>query len=142
MPSERANGAPVRWLQYTLAAFLALAHFHSFTTVIVISASSSLSLVAAQVGPPTNATNLPIGTCRPDIPCANVRVSSSLSVQYGIDTLTPDACRGLVVTATLDFAVLAPISARRFQREATVPPTATRLPSVVLVRRRGTRSVR
>lgn len=73
MPDGHTYSTPMRLLQYAVAAFLTFAHFHSISTMFLLSASSSISPVAAQVGPPTNATNLPTGTCRPDIPCANVR---------------------------------------------------------------------
>ncbi|KAF7799876.1 hypothetical protein EIP86_011118 [Pleurotus ostreatoroseus] len=90
---------PMRLLQYAVAVLLTFAHFHSISTVFILSASP----VAAQVGPPTNATNLPT-----------------------------DANRVRAAMAIPASAASATRSARKCQKEAIAPLTVTRSPSVGL----------
>lgn len=139
MSNERAYSTPVRLVQYALAVLLTFLHFYSLITVFILSASSSsVAPVAAQVGPPTNATNLPTGTCRSDVPCANVR--RKFCPEHA-DVLIAHASRVRAAMACQASAASATHSARRYRKAEIVPLTAMRLPNVDLVQHPEMRNV-
>ncbi|KAF9034676.1 hypothetical protein BDZ89DRAFT_1036404 [Hymenopellis radicata] len=105
MSNRRALSTPIQLLQYALGASLAFAHLQFFftTTVFILSLSSSIAPVAGQVGPPTNATNLPIGTCLPDVPCANGACCNGKTGLCGFgDTFCTEVSKGGNCTSNCD----------------------------------------